>query len=152
MLSISGARLYLFDIVGYYKTQDPLRIHSTTKMTLQLERKYTTQGSGAPCHVSLGIFSGFYGITLAELQIDPQLESTIRPKARGLHSIWNAILRITFSIWFLRQNDAILLKTFKRRTRRRLGTTREDFKTTQGLAGVPSSLGMLRVLLRTFGL
>jgi hypothetical protein len=35
----------------------------------------------------LRFFSGFYGIRLAELQIDPQLESTIRPKARGLHSI-----------------------------------------------------------------
>jgi hypothetical protein len=33
-----------------------------------------------------------------------------------------------------------------------LGTTREDFKTTQGSAGVPSSLGMLQVCLRTFGL
>jgi hypothetical protein len=46
----------------------------------------------------------------------------------------------------------VLLKTFKRRTRGSLGTTREDFKTTQGLAKVPSSLGMLQVLLRTFGL
>jgi hypothetical protein len=27
--------------------------------------------------VSFGFFSGFYGIRLAELQIDPQLESTI---------------------------------------------------------------------------
>jgi hypothetical protein len=74
-------------------------------MTLQFERKYSTQGSGAPCHVSFGFFSGFYGIILAELQIDPQLESTIRPKARGLHSIWNVILQITFSIWFLLQNN-----------------------------------------------
>jgi hypothetical protein len=48
--------------------------------------------------VSFGFFSGFYGIRLAELQIDPQLESIIRPKARGLHSIWNLILRIAFSI------------------------------------------------------
>jgi hypothetical protein len=32
-------------------------------MTLQFERKYSTQGSGAPCHVSFGFFypefSGF---------------------------------------------------------------------------------------------
>jgi hypothetical protein len=56
--------------------------------------------------VSFGFFSGFYGIILAKLQIDLQLESTIRPKARGLHSIWNAILRITFSIWFLLQDKA----------------------------------------------
>jgi hypothetical protein len=44
----------------------------------------------------------------------------------------------------------VQLKTFKRRTRGRLGTTREDSKTTQGSGGVPSSLGMLQVFLRTF--
>jgi hypothetical protein len=42
--------------------------------------------------------------------------------------------------------------TFKRSTRGRLGTTREDLKTTHGSAEVPSNLGMLQVLLRTFGL
>jgi hypothetical protein len=78
--------------MGYYNTQDPLGMHSTIKMTLQFERKYSTQGSGAPCHVSFGFFSGCYGIRLVALQIDAQLESMIRPKARGLHSIWNAIL------------------------------------------------------------
>jgi hypothetical protein len=51
-------------------------------MTLQFERKYSTQGSGASCHVSFGFFSGFCGIILVELQIDPQLESAIRSKAR----------------------------------------------------------------------
>jgi hypothetical protein len=75
-------------------------------MTLQFERKYSTQGSGARCHVSFGFFSGFYGIILVELQIDPQLESVIRPKARVLHPIWNAILRIAFSIRFLLQDNA----------------------------------------------
>jgi hypothetical protein len=53
-------------------------------MTLQFESKYSTQGSGASCHVSFGFFSGFYGIILPELQIDPQPESTTQPKARGL--------------------------------------------------------------------
>jgi hypothetical protein len=55
--------------------------------------------------VSFSFFSGFFEIRLTELQIDPQLESTIRPKARGLHSIWNVILRIEFSIWFLHQDN-----------------------------------------------
>jgi hypothetical protein len=112
-------------------------------MTLQFERKYSTQGSGAPCHVSFGFFSGLCGIILAELQIDPQHESTIRPKAPGLRSIWNG---------FFFKTMRVLLKTLKRRTRGRLGTSREDFKTTQESAGVPSSLEMLQVLLRTFGL
>jgi hypothetical protein len=63
--------------MGADEIQDLLRTSSTVKMTLQFERKYSTQGSGAPCHVSFGFFFGFYGISFAELQIDPQLESTI---------------------------------------------------------------------------
>jgi hypothetical protein len=90
-------------------------------MTLQFERKYSTQGSGAPCHVSFGFFSGFYGIILAELQIDPQLESMIRPKARGLHSIWNAILRIAFSIWFLLQDSVSTIEDLQEENSRTLG-------------------------------
>jgi hypothetical protein len=35
---------------------------------------------------------------------------------------------------------------------RTLGTTREDFRITHILAGVHSSLGMLQIFLRTFGL
>jgi hypothetical protein len=100
---------------------DPLRTHSTVKMTLQFERKYSTQGSGALCHVSFGLFSRFYGIILAELQIDPQFESTIRPKAQGLHSIWNAILRIAFSIWFLLQDSASTIEDFQKKNSRTLG-------------------------------
>jgi hypothetical protein len=90
-------------------------------MTLQFERKYSTQGSGAPCHMSFGFFSGFSGIILAELQIDPQPESTIRPKARGLHSIWNAILRIAFSIWFLLQDKASTIEDLQEENSRTLG-------------------------------
>jgi hypothetical protein len=90
-------------------------------MTLQFERKYSTQGSGTPCHVSFGFFSGFYGIILAELQIDPQLESMIRHKARGLHSIWNAILRIAFSIWFLLQDSVSTTEDLQEKNSRTLG-------------------------------
>jgi hypothetical protein len=121
MQSISGAWLHLFNLVGYYKIQDLLRTHSTIKMTLKFEGKYSTQGSGAPCHVSFSFFSGFYGTRLAEHQIDPQLESTIRPKARGLHSIWNAILRITFSIWFLYQDNASTIEDLQEENSRTLG-------------------------------
>jgi hypothetical protein len=88
-------------------------------MTLQFERKYSTQGSGAPCHVSFGFFSGFREIILAE--IDPQLESMIRPKARGLHSIWNAILRIAFSICFLLQDKASIIEELQEENSRTLG-------------------------------
>jgi hypothetical protein len=121
MHSILGARLHLLDFLGSDKTQEQLRTHSTIKMTLQLERKYSTQGSGAPCHVSYGFFSGFYGIILTELQIGPQLESMIRPKARGLHSIWNVILRITFSIWFLLQDKVSTIEDLQEKNSRTLG-------------------------------
>jgi hypothetical protein len=90
-------------------------------MTLQFERKYSTQGSGAPCHVSFGFFSGFCEIILAKLQIDAQLESTIRPKARGLHSIWNVILRIAFSMWFLLQDNASIIEDLQEKNSRTLG-------------------------------
>jgi hypothetical protein len=40
-------------------------------MTLSFERKYSTQGSGAPYHVSFGFFSIFYEIRLEELPLDP---------------------------------------------------------------------------------
>jgi hypothetical protein len=90
-------------------------------MTLQFKRKYWTQGSGAPCHVSFGFFSGFYTIILVELQTDPQLESRIRPKVRGLHSIWNAILRIAFSIWFLLQDNTSTIEDLQGKISRTLG-------------------------------
>jgi hypothetical protein len=89
-------------------------------MTLQFESKYSTQGSGALCHVSFGFFSGFYGIILAELQIDPQLESAIRSKAQGLHSIWNAILQITFYIWLLLQDKASTIEELREKNSRTL--------------------------------
>jgi hypothetical protein len=102
--------------------------------------------------MSFGFFSGFYEVRLTELQIDPQLESTIRPKARGLHSIWNAILQIAFSIWFLHQDNTSTIEDLREKNSGTLGTTRDDFKSTHGSAGVPSSLGMIQVLLGTFSL
>jgi hypothetical protein len=58
---------------------------------------------------------------LAELQIEPQLESTFRPKARGLHSIRNTILRIAFSIWFLLQDNASSIEDHQEKNSRTLG-------------------------------
>ena len=82
---------------------------------------------------------------------DPQLGSTIQPEARGLHSIWNAIFtQIAFTIWILQEGNTSTREDFKRRTRGRLGTTREGFKTTREAAGVPSSFMAVRVLLKTW--
>jgi hypothetical protein len=52
-------------------------------MTLQFERKYSTQGSGAPCHVFFGFFSGFYGIILAEFRLNLSLNLRFDPRLGG---------------------------------------------------------------------
>jgi hypothetical protein len=137
---------------GFKHKTDLLRTHSTVKMILQFERSTRLKAWGLCAMCPLVFFSRFFGIRLVELQIDPKLESTIRTKARGLHSIWNVILRIAFFIWFFIKTSRVLLKTFERSTRRRLGTTREDFNTTQRSVGVPSSPGMIQAFLRTFSL
>jgi hypothetical protein len=94
--------------VGGDKIQEKLKTHSTIKMTLQFERKYSTQGSGAPCHVSFGFFSGFYEIILPELQIDPQPESMTQPKARGLlHMECNFAIALPYKFW-LQDNTSIV--------------------------------------------
>jgi hypothetical protein len=121
------------------------------KMTLQFERKYSTQGSGAPCHVSFGFFSGIFGIFLPKLQIDPQPEPTTQPKARGLLHI-----KCDFAIALLYQlrlqDNAGIFEDLRGQHSRMLETTQEDFRIAQTSAGVHSSLGMLRLLLRTFDL
>jgi hypothetical protein len=109
--------------MGDDNTQDSLRTPSTVKMTLQFERKYSTQGSGAPCHVSFGFFSGFYGKSLAELETGPQLESTIRLKARGYIPYGMRFFEPHFPYGFFFKIVQVQLKTFKRRTRGSLLTT-----------------------------
>jgi hypothetical protein len=89
-------------------------------MTLQFERKYSTQGSGAPCHVSFGFFSEFFGIFLPKPQMEPPPESATQPKARG-YSIWSVILQSHFHISFSYKTTRALVKTFKSTTRGRLG-------------------------------
>jgi hypothetical protein len=89
-------------------------------MTLQFERKYSTQGSGAPCHVSFGFspdFSGYYcqnfrWILSQSLQLNLRL---------GGYSIWSAILQSHFHIIFGFKTMQTVLKTFKGSTRGRLG-------------------------------
>jgi hypothetical protein len=121
------------------------------KMTLQFERKYSTQGSGAPCHVSFSFFSGFFGILLPKLQMDPQPELTTQPKARGLlHMECDFAIALPYQLRL--QDNAGIFEDLRGQHSRTLGTTREDFKIAQTSAGVHSSLGMLRLLLRTFGL
>jgi hypothetical protein len=118
-------------------------------MTLQFERKYSTQGSGAPCHVSFGFFSGFYGIFLPKLQMDPQPESTTQPKEL-LHMECDFAIALPYQ--FRLQDNTGIVEDLQGQHSRTVGTTREDFRIAQTSAGVHSSLGMLRLLLRTFDL
>jgi hypothetical protein len=120
-------------------------------MTLQFERKYSTQGSGAPCHVSFGFFFGFCGIILSKLQMDPQPESTTQTKARGLlHMECDFAIALPYQLRL--QGNTGIVEDLQEQHSRTLGTTREDFRITQISAGVHSSLGMLQIFFRTFGL
>jgi hypothetical protein len=120
-------------------------------MTLQFERKYSTQGSGAPCHVSFGFFSGFCRIILPELQIVPQPESTTQPKARGLlHMECDFAIALPYK--FLLQDNTSIVEDLQEGNLRTLGNYSRILQDYSRIAGVPSSLGMLQVFLRTFGL
>jgi hypothetical protein len=120
-------------------------------MTLLFERKYLTQGSGAPCHVSFGFFSGFCGIFLPKLQMDPQPESTTQPKARGLLHM-ECDFAIALPYQFRLQDNVGIVEDLQGQHSRTLGTTRGDFRIAQSSAGVYSNLGMLQLFLRTFDL
>jgi hypothetical protein len=85
-------------------------------MILQFERKYSTQGSGVPCHLSFGFFSGFFGIFLPKLHM--ALSQSLQLNLRlGGYSIWSAILQSHFHINFGFKTTRALLKTFKGSTR-----------------------------------
>jgi hypothetical protein len=120
-------------------------------MTLQFERKYSTQGAGAPCHVSFGFFSEFYGIFLPKLQMDPQPESTTQPKARGLLHM-ECDFAIALPYHFRLQGNTGIVEDLQGQHSRMLETTREDFRIAQTSVGVHSSLGMLQLFLKTFDL
>jgi hypothetical protein len=122
------------------------------KMTLQFERKYSTQGSGAPCHVSFGFFSpDFSGFSCQDFRWT--LSQSLRLNLRlGGYSIWSAILQSHLHISSGFKTRHAFFEDLRRQFSRTLGATREDFKIAQTSAGVHSSLGMLRLPLRTFDL
>jgi hypothetical protein len=135
MRLISGARLHIFNSLGSGKIQEKLRTLSKYKMTLQFERKYSTQGSGAPCHVYFSFFCGFYGIILPEHQMDPQPESATQPKARGLlHMECDFAIALPYQLRL--QDNMGIVEDLQELHSRTLGTTREDFRITQTSAGV----------------
>jgi hypothetical protein len=101
--------------------------------------------------VSFGFFSGFYGIILPELQIDPQPESTTQPKARGLlHMECDFAIALPYKFWL--QDNVSIIEDLQDKNSRTLGNYSRRLQGYSGSARVPSSLGMLQVFLRTFGL
>ena len=98
-------------------------------------------------HPSFKLFhDGRFGI-----KIDPQLESATQPKARGLLHM-ECDFAIALPYQFRLQDNTGIVEDLQEQHSRTLGTTREDFRIAQISAGVHSSLGMLRLLLRTFDL
>jgi hypothetical protein len=122
------------------------------KMTLQFERKYSTQGSRALCHVTFGFFSPeFSGFSCQDFRwtLSQSLWLNLR---LGSNSIWSAILQSRLHISSGFKTRRAFFEDLRRQHSRTLGTTQEDFKIAQTSAGVHSNLGMLRLLLRTFDL
>jgi hypothetical protein len=89
-------------------------------MTLQFERKYSTQGSGAPCHVSFGFFSGFSGYSCQNFRwtLSQSLQLNL---SLGGYSIWSAILQSHFHISFGFKATRAFFKTFEGSTQGHLG-------------------------------
>jgi hypothetical protein len=83
--------------------------------------------------------------------MDPQPESTTQPKARGLLHM-ECDFAIALPYQFRLQDNTGIVEDLQEQHSRTLGTTREDFRIVQKSAGVHSSLGMFRLLLRTFDL
>jgi hypothetical protein len=92
--------------------------------------------------------SRFYRIILPELQMDPQPESTTQPKSRGLlHRECDFAIALPYQLRL--QDNTGIVEDLQEQHSRTHGTTREDFRITQISAGVPSSLEMLQIFLRT---
>jgi hypothetical protein len=95
-------------------------------MTLQFERKYSTQGSGAPCHVSFGFFSpDFSGYSCQDFRRTLRLILRLNLRLGG-YSIWKAIFQSHLHINF--KTTQAFFEDLRGQHSRTLGTTREDFK------------------------
>jgi hypothetical protein len=90
------------------------------KKTLQFERKYSTQGSGAPCHVSFGFFSpDFSGLSCQDSR--KTLSQSPRLEARGLLHVECGFASRTSMTAPASRQDWHFLKTFEGGFQGRLG-------------------------------
>jgi hypothetical protein len=82
-----------------------------------------------PDNVPFGFFSGFFGIILPELQMDPQPESTTQHKARGL-LLMECDFTIALPYQLRLQYNTGIVEDLQEQRSRTLGTTQEDFRIT----------------------
>jgi hypothetical protein len=113
-------------------------------MTLQFERKYSTQGSGASCHVSFGFFSpDFSGFSCQDFRWT--LSQSLRLNLRlGVYSIWSAILQSHLHISSGFKTRWAFFEDLRRQCSSTLGTTREDFKIAQTLGLLEKTSRLLK--------
>jgi hypothetical protein len=144
--------------LGYFysTTWEAKRLRSISGHILQddpsiREEVLDSRLGGSVPRVLRFFLSGFFGIFLPNLQMDPQPEPETQPKARGLLHM-ECDVAIALPYWLRIQDNAGIFEDLRGQHSRTLGTTREDFKIAQTSAGVYSSLAMLRLLLRTFDL
>jgi hypothetical protein len=97
-------------------------------MTLQFERKYSTQGSGAPCHMSFDFSPDFSGYSCQNFRWTLSQSLQLNLRLEG-YSIWSAVLQSHFHISSGFKTTRALLNTFKGSTRGRL----ELLEKTSGL-------------------
>jgi hypothetical protein len=99
-------------------------------MTLQFERKYSTQGSGLRATCPSVFSPDFSGCSCQNFRwtLSQSLQLNLR---LGGYSIWSAILQSHFHISFSFKTTWALLKTFKSGARGRLGLLEK----TSGLFG-----------------
>jgi hypothetical protein len=144
--------------LGYFysTTWEAIRLRSISGHILQddpsiREEVLDSRLGGSVPRVLRFFLSGFFRILLPRLQMNPQPEPTTQPKARGLlHMECDFAIALPYQLRL--QDNTGIFEDLRGQYSRTLGTTREDFKIAQISAGVHSSLGMLRLLLRTFDL
>jgi hypothetical protein len=89
-------------------------------MTLQFERKYSTQGSGLRATCPSVFSPDFSGSSCQNFRWTLSQSLQLNLRLRG-YSIWSAILQSHFHICFGFKTIRAFLKTFKGSTRGRLG-------------------------------
>jgi hypothetical protein len=134
----------------YFWLQYIHRNHVLHSVDPSVWENYSTQGSGALCYVSCSFFSGFFRISLTETSDWPS--TWICDLTCGLRATFymECDFAITFSIWFVYYKNAI--EDLWEKNSEMLGNCSRRLQDYSRLAGPPSSLVIVQVLLKTSSL